>query len=221
MVAKSSRLTFPVLSTQNAILHKFLDFLGFNQPAMLWLSLNQSLWSRVAWLVGVVQMWTMSHPSTSDRVLHQWCGWCADRLGWVTFSIAGGWCRAPPMHIEWECERLALRPKNVVWVLLFVYFFTSLVAQTVKRLPTMQETWVQSLGQEDPLEKKMAPTPVFWPGKSHGPRNLVGYSPWGRKEPDKTERLHFTSLHFTLPCYSLIWPCWFLLNSLCAMLLLS
>ena len=40
------------------------------------------------------------------------------------------------------------------------YIFTqngaSLVAQRVKRLPAMQETWVQSLGQEDPLEKEMA-----------------------------------------------------------------
>ena len=34
--------------------------------------------------------------------------------------------------------------------------WTSLVAQTVKRLSTMRETWVQSLGQEDPLEKEMA-----------------------------------------------------------------
>ena len=33
---------------------------------------------------------------------------------------------------------------------------TSLVAQTLKHLPTMWETWVQSLGQEDPLEKEMA-----------------------------------------------------------------
>ena len=33
---------------------------------------------------------------------------------------------------------------------------TSMVAQMVKRLPTMRETWVQSLGQEDPLEKGMA-----------------------------------------------------------------
>ena len=32
----------------------------------------------------------------------------------------------------------------------------SLVAQTIKNLPAMQETWVQSLGQEDPLEKEMA-----------------------------------------------------------------
>ena len=36
--------------------------------------------------------------------------------------------------------------------------YTSLVAQTVKRLPAMQETWVQSLGWEDPLEKEMAST---------------------------------------------------------------
>ena len=35
------------------------------------------------------------------------------------------------------------------------------------------------------------PTPVFLPGESHGRRSLVGYSPWGRKESDTTERLHF------------------------------
>ena len=38
----------------------------------------------------------------------------------------------------------------------YVLSRTSLVAQTVKRLPTMWETWIQSLGQEDPLEKEMA-----------------------------------------------------------------
>ena len=51
----------------------------------------------------------------------------------------------------------------------------------------MQETykmWVQSLGQEDPLEKEMATTPVFLPGESHGQRSLAGYSPWGHKEPN-------------------------------------
>ena len=40
-------------------------------------------------------------------------------------------------------------------ILLQNFWGTSLVAQTVKRLPAMQETWVQSLGQEDPLEKEM------------------------------------------------------------------
>ena len=41
------------------------------------------------------------------------------------------------------------------------------------------------------------PTPVLLPGKSHGQRSLVGCSPWGRKESDTTERLHF---HFLLSC---------------------
>ena len=47
--------------------------------------------------------------------------------------------------------------------------------------PAMQETWVQSLGWEDPLEKGMVPTPVFWPGEFRGQRSLAGYSPWGHK----------------------------------------
>ena len=50
-----------------------------------------------------------------------------------------------------------------------------------------QEMCVQSLGWEDPLEEGMAITPVFLPGESHGQRSLVGYSPWGHKELDKTE----------------------------------
>ena len=62
-----------------------------------------------------------------------------------------------------------------------------LVAQSVKSLPAMQETQVQSLGWKDPLEKEMATHSVFLPGKSHGQRNLVGYSPWGCKESDMTD----------------------------------
>ena len=57
--------------------------------------------------------------------------------------------------------------------------WTSLLAQTEKRLPTMRETRFQSLGGEDPWRRKWQLTPVFFPGKSHGQRSLVGYSPWG------------------------------------------
>ena len=61
----------------------------------------------------------------------------------------------------------------------------------VKNLPATQETWVRSLGQEDPLEKGVAwqPTPVFLPGESHGQRSLVSPSPWGHKESDMTKLL--------------------------------
>ena len=51
----------------------------------------------------------------------------------------------------------------------------------------MEETWVRSLDQEDPLEKEMATTPIGLPGESHGQRSLTGYGPWGRKESDTTE----------------------------------
>ena len=50
---------------------------------------------------------------------------------------------------------------------------TSLVAQTVKRLSAMWETWVRSLGWEVPWKKKRQPTPVLLPSKSHGRRSLV------------------------------------------------
>ena len=68
----------------------------------------------------------------------------------------------------------------------------SLVAQLVKNLPAMQETWVQSLGQENVLEEGMQPTPVFLPKNPHGQRSLVGYSPRGRKELDTNKATKHT-----------------------------
>ena len=64
------------------------------------------------------------------------------------------------------------------------------MAQMVKCQPAMRETRFRSLAWED-LETEWQPTPVFLPGKSHGQRTLVGYSPWGYRESDMTERLHF------------------------------
>ena len=73
------------------------------------------------------------------------------------------------------------------------------VIQSVKNLPAVQETRVRSLGWEDPLEKEMATTTVFLPGKSHGQKSVVGCSPWGRKESDMTERLTLTLTHLWSP----------------------
>ena len=86
--------------------------------------------------------------------------------------------------------------------------YASLVAQVVKRLPAMRETglipgfdpWVGKI----PWRRKWQPTPVLLPGKFHGQRSLVGYSPWGRKESDTTERLHFTYASILQP--KDIWP---------------
>ena len=54
----------------------------------------------------------------------------------------------------------------------------------------MQETRVQFLGWEDPLDRKWQSTPALLPGKPHERRSLMGYSPRGREESDTTERLH-------------------------------
>ena len=74
--------------------------------------------------------------------------------------------------------------------------WASLVAQMVKHLSAMQETRVRSLGWEDPLEKEMTAHSSILAWKIPWTWRLVGYHPWGCKESDMTEQLHFLS--FTL-----------------------
>ena len=70
-------------------------------------------------------------------------------------------------------------------------FRASLVAPRLKCLPAMREPRFDPWVGKIPWRRKWQPTPVFLPGESHGERILVGYSPWGCKELDTTERLHF------------------------------
>ena len=63
------------------------------------------------------------------------------------------------------------------------------MAQMVKNLPTVQDTWVWSLGWEDPLEEVMATHTSILAWRIHGQSNLVGYGPWGHKELDMIEQL--------------------------------
>ena len=58
------------------------------------------------------------------------------------------------------------------------------MAQLVKNLPAMRETWVPSLGGKIPWRRERLPTPVFWPGEFH-----ELYRPWDYKELEMTERL--------------------------------
>ena len=59
----------------------------------------------------------------------------------------------------------------------------------VKNPPAMQETWVQSLGWENPLKEGMATHSSILAWRATGQRTLVGYSPCGRKESDMIEQL--------------------------------
>ena len=70
---------------------------------------------------------------------------------------------------------------------------TSLVAQRLKRLPAMLETWVRSLGQKDPLEKEMAIHSSILAWRIPWTEEPGGQQSTGRKESDTTEQLHFYS----------------------------
>ena len=72
------------------------------------------------------------------------------------------------------------------------------MAQSVKNLPAMQETWVRSLGWEDPLEEGMAThsTILDWKIPMDTGAWRAGYSPWGRKESDTTEQLSTAHMYY-------------------------
>ena len=63
------------------------------------------------------------------------------------------------------------------------------MAQQVKNLPAMQESWFDPWVGKILWRRKWQPALVFLPGKSHGQKNLVDYSPWGCKKSDTTEPL--------------------------------
>ena len=80
-----------------------------------------------------------------------------------------------------------------------------LVAQVIKILSAMQETWVRSLSQvrKIPWRREWQPTPVFLYGEFYGQRGLVGYSPQGCKESDTTEQLTLSLFfHFS---FTFLW----------------
>ena len=77
-------------------------------------------------------------------------------------KMVGGWCTGCGREID-----------------------ASLVAQTAKNLPALQETQVRIWVGKIPWRRAWQPTPVLLPGESHGQRSLVGCSPGGRKESDR------------------------------------
>ena len=83
------------------------------------------------------------------------------------------------------------------------------MVQRLKRLPAMWETWVQSLGQEDPLEKEMVTHSSILAWRIPWMEELGGLQSMGRKESDTTERLHFHFIKIVkfldILCY---WETW-------------
>ena len=82
-----------------------------------------------------------------------------------------------------------------------MYLRASLVVQRLKRLPAMWETWVRSLGQEDPLEKETATHSSILAWRIPWTEELDGLQSTGSKESDMTERLHFHFLTYISICH--------------------
>ena len=118
----------------------------------------------------------------TGRFFTSWATREARQLEWVAYPFSSGSsqprnrtgvsCIAGRFFTNWAmrkaptCDKARKNKGISLWA--------SLVAQSVKNLPAVQETWVLPLGQKDPLEKETATTPVFLLGKSQGQRILAG-----------------------------------------------
>ena len=95
---------------------------------------------------------------------------------------------APTQKISWKMQTCGIL--GLIFAALFL-IWASLVAQLVKNLPAVQETWVQSWVGKIPWRRERLPSPVFWPGEFQGL-----YSPWGHKI---RHCMTFTFLNLELP----------------------
>ena len=111
------------------------------------------------------------HVAFSPRWPHFWCAHKVKPCKLLEFgSMSTAWISVCSFvivtalfHRIWDTVSISMKDWNIssvnsFWNVLWreLVSYASLVAQTVKNLPAMQETWVRSLGQEDPLEKEMA-----------------------------------------------------------------
>ena len=112
----------------------------------------------------------------------RWFSYLNWLLNWLFLVLhpAGSSCSFWTCLPPWYSRIVWANPLN-----LFVCIFVSLVAQTVMNLPAMRRPGFSPWVGKIPWRREWPPTPVFLPGEFHGPRSLVGYSPWGRKEPTR------------------------------------
>ena len=91
--------------------------------------------------------------------------------------------------IGWQTDIQAYRSSNRDQGITLMVQWASLMAQTVKTLLSMWETWFDPWAGKIPWRRKWQPTPVFSPRKSHGQRSLEDYSPRSHEKLDTSEQL--------------------------------
>ena len=118
----------------------------------------------------------------------QWIGWCPLTLKrmWLLYSV----------YYTFKCWSLPEIPSQTQPEIMFYWLSKHpfLVTQMAKKLPAMWDTWVQSLGQEDPLQKEIAIHPSILDPQIPRTETLMRNSPSGRKESDITEWLTLSPL---------------------------
>ena len=101
-------------------------------------------------------------------------------------------------HLEQACKYLEDFITNITNISQETVHTTRLYGlSTFKVCKNLTKSFYFSHCKQTFWRRQWHPTPVLLPGKSHGQRSLVGYSPWGRQELDTTERLHF---HLSVSC---------------------
>ena len=108
----------------------------------------------------------------------------------VLFLIAKNWKQLScPSVDQWINCGTSIHWNIIQWFIFFLKRYQATQKHGELKCNLNVCCWVKG--------RQWHPTPVLLPGKSHGWRSLVGCSPWGRTESDRTERLHF---HFSLSC---------------------
>ena len=175
-------------------------------PTFFNLSLNfaiRSLWSEPQSAPGLVfvdciellHLW-LQRIFNLILVLTIW--WCPC----VESCFVGGECLLWPVHflaktlLPFDLLCLVLQGQISLSLQVSLDFLLSVCLEC--RRPGL-DPWVGKI----PWRRKWQPTPVLLPGESHGGRNLVGYSPWGRKESDTTER-HLLLYYCLMDCFQIL-----------------
>ena len=129
-------------------------------------------------------------PSSEVKVA-QLCPTLCDPMHYTVHGILQLSHKGSPRILEWVAYPFFSWyswPKNWTWISCIAGgFLTNSVAQLVKSLPAMQETWVQSLGWEDPLEKEMATHSSILAWRIPWTEEPGGLESMGHKELDTTE----------------------------------
>ena len=130
---------------------------GHSNP--LHYSCMESPMDRRAWQATV-------HSVAKSQTRLRWLSTHACVYIWSVYVFA--WRKSEKIR----CNKVKLTPSfgqgrwGPLYIISCTFVWVSLVSQVVKNLPAMQETWVQSLGWEDPLGRAWQATPVFFPGES-------------------------------------------------------